>query len=104
MVPRVGQNLHEDEALDNPQRNGSIRAPPQHHVQPPRLNLPQRITERVRRRSATRRDDMTRATQPEAYVQLTRKRTHYTGWHAEQAHLLVLLMKKQAILLLGKFL
>src|SRR5580693_4316262 len=47
---------------------------------------------------------MTRPAQTEAHIQFARKRTHHSSWHAEQTHLLVLLMEEQAILLLGEFL
>ncbi len=70
----------------------------------PRLDQAHRIAQCVGRRSTSGGDDLARPAQPEPYAQVTGKCSHDSGGHAEQAHVPVVLMEEQAVLLLGKFL
>src|SRR5438067_10954663 len=104
MVPRVGHDLHQDEALHDAERDGRVSTAGEGNVHATRLNLASGIADGISGRSAPRRDDVAWAAQAKTYAEFTRQRSHYASGNAEQTHLLVLLLEEKAVLFLGEFL
>ena len=104
VIPRIRQNLHQQESLDDTQSNRSIRPATQHHIQPSGLNLPHCVSQCIRGRRAPGRHDVARPAQSKAHAEFARECPHHARRHAEQTHALVLPMEKKPVLFFSELL